>query len=1024
MKRLQANGLRAVVGMAAAWVGLAFAQTWNGTTDANWATGTNWSTGSKPVASGTAIFDNAGNGYTTLTVGSESVGVVKFDTAGAAAYAIGASAGAGTLTFRDATATIVELTSSVVANQTINSNLSLGTAANKQLTIINQSTAASLTIAGQLQGSNFNWVNVGGAGDTILVGGSSFSTNVIFQKQGNGTLHVNSALSGLSQFSVQGGTAQLNTGGSISVSDKVSIRQGLLDLNGVNQSFNFSMGGGPASSTGVFKIGTATYTLTSNPEYLATNNPGTAYIVSNGGGALTSSAPRQYVINDSANATIDLQIDALMAGANNGIQKVGAGALALSNASNSFGGNVLIDVGTVVVNALANSGANSPLGTANNIRLGAGTGTGTLVYAPLTLYGGSPTGGTGHSSNRSILLHGTTGGGIIQADGSGTLVLSGNTTYTAANTGNKTLTLRGSSPSAVVNQFNGAISNHSVSGTTSLVKAGSNSWQLGGTNTFSGGTTITGGTLILGGTGAINGGPIEVNGPDAKFIHNGSTPVTANVILTQGTIGGSGAINGAVGIGANAVLSPGNSIAAQSYGNLTWAGGGTYLWEINDVDGGAGSGWDLVDATGSFTLAATSGNPFTIAVAGLTLANSPGPIHDFDNTQTYYWRILDTAGDLSGVFSTDLFNLDLAGFANPLLPKSQFDLLLGQAGFGGDSTEIWLRYTLIPEPSAVVVLGLAALAAFSRRRRHGIGHLAGGLPGLLASGVLLLGGTAMAQFYWAPGNTLGGNGNIQLDVAFSANSDGSGLLYALNTVDIPDNASLVFGGTGGVLTKSAYAQFGTATFTTSNYTLDPTFLLNSGGTSNIVLAAGVTLNFFQPGTAGTLGDSGGSLRNISGGAGAKIAMQMGSTNLTKGFRVGGGTISVPIDITGSNGTAIVTGDGVTGTQGFVTGAIAVADGISLRLGSTNDRRLRINGGISGNVALQLAPGSNPTPTVSDATGIHLNSAMTYTGDTIMRATAANRIVVLGVSNALPTGTALVFGTGVADGGRFDLRGYN
>src|SRR5207253_2283201 len=66
--------------------------------------------------------------------------------------------------------------------------------------------------------------------------------------------------------------------------------------------------------------------------------------------------------------------------------------------------------------------------------------------------------------------------------------------------GIKTLTLSGSNTDA--NAFNGVISDGA--GTLGLIKSGTGSWTLGGTNTFTNGVTINAGTLIINNAGALN----------------------------------------------------------------------------------------------------------------------------------------------------------------------------------------------------------------------------------------------------------------------------------------------------------------------------------------------------------------------------------------------------------------------------------------------------------------------------------------------------------------------------------------
>ena len=92
-------------------------------------------------------------------------------------------------------------------------------------------------------------------------------------------------------------------------------------------------------------------------------------------------------------------------------------------------------------------------------------------------------------------LAGTTGGGVIDSSGTGGLTFTSG--FTASGAGSKTLTLQGSY--AGINTIQGAIVDNGSGNTTSLVKAGSGTWILGGVNSFTGSTTISGGKLYFNG---------------------------------------------------------------------------------------------------------------------------------------------------------------------------------------------------------------------------------------------------------------------------------------------------------------------------------------------------------------------------------------------------------------------------------------------------------------------------------------------------------------------------------------------
>ena len=137
---------------------------WLGTTDALWSTAGNWSAAT-PGLGNTATFNGAGNGTNTITVGTISLANITFDTNNAADYTLDATPGAGTITFADGTTTAILMNSAVTANETINSNLTLGTAIAGTTTIQNDSAAGTLTLAGQIKGGTGG----GAAAKTVIV---------------------------------------------------------------------------------------------------------------------------------------------------------------------------------------------------------------------------------------------------------------------------------------------------------------------------------------------------------------------------------------------------------------------------------------------------------------------------------------------------------------------------------------------------------------------------------------------------------------------------------------------------------------------------------------------------------------------------------------------------------------------------------------------------------------------------------------------------------------------------------------
>jgi autotransporter-associated beta strand protein len=393
-------------------------------------------------------------------------------------------------------------------------------------------------------------------------------------------------------------------------------------------------------------------------------------------GVSTSPLTLSGVISGAANLTLS---------ANNSGTIIFSGPNTYSGQTIIAGGNSGVTLSVASLNSvnggtplLASSSLGAPTTVANGtISIGAGANTCTLVYT-----------GSGETSDRVINLAGSTGGAIIENDGSGPITF-GSVTATVA--GAKTLTLRGSNTGA--NTIAGAIVNGS--GTTSLVKAQAGTWVLAGANTYTGGTTISGGTLKISSGSVVgnvtnNAGVLELDSatalsasavvslagslPNGSVMLNFSGSQTVNALYIggvaqpTGTYGASGSDHdnlifsgsGLLNVlGAPVVVTQPQSATVWPDASVTFTvvalGSPTYQWKRNDGDVTGGNASSLtinpVEVANAGTYVCWLTNAFgwtntANAVLTVLATNAYTQIVRAD-TPISYWRLDETSGTVA-----------------------------------------------------------------------------------------------------------------------------------------------------------------------------------------------------------------------------------------------------------------------------------------------------------------------------------------------------------------------------------------
>lgn len=175
------------------------------------------------------------------------------------------------------------------------------------------------------------------------------------------------------------------------------------------------------------------------------------------------------------------------------LKKCGTGTLALTG-NNRFTGQTILEDGTLRVaslNSVVHGRPASSLGAPNDIEtgeivIGNGDGTCALIHT-----------GTGETSDRVMNLAGKKSTVTFEQSGTGLLKLT-SPFVISGHSASKTIVLQGDT--AGTGELAGSLFDpHDRAGkaTTSLIKSGTGSWTLSGTNTYTGPTSVTRGTLVL-----------------------------------------------------------------------------------------------------------------------------------------------------------------------------------------------------------------------------------------------------------------------------------------------------------------------------------------------------------------------------------------------------------------------------------------------------------------------------------------------------------------------------------------------
>jgi outer membrane autotransporter protein len=581
--------------------------------------------------------------------------------------------------------------------------------------------------AGAISGnvSNHGQLIFNHSGNTVY-GGTISGTGGLY-KEGNGTLVLTGENAYAGGTVINAGALQIGNGG---VTGNIV---GDVSNNGIltfNRSGDIIYGGRISGSGGLTKHGNGRLVLTGENTYVG-NTTVIAGMLQIGDGGTSGSIAGN--VNNSGtlvfNRSDGMNFDGAISGTGS-VQKTGAGSLIVAG-TNTYTGGTTIAAGTFQI---GNGGTTGSIGgDVNNngmlvfnrsddigyagVMSGGGAltkqGGGVLVLTGENTYTGGTTisagalqvgdGGAtgsilGNVSNNAVLIFNRSAGmayggvisgtGTLNKHGNGTLVLTGENTYTGGTSiGAGTLQIGSGGPTGSIAgnvnnngmlAFNRSDDIHyggMISGAGALNKQGSGRLVLTGENTYTGGTAINSGTLQIGeggSTGSITGnvsnngtlvfnrsndlgysgaisgsgtvvkdgaGTLGLTGDSGAF--QGSTFVNTGTLAVNGVLGGvvnidaDARLQGAGTVGAGIVagtIAPGNSIGTmQVSGNYMQLPGSTYEVEINP----AGSS-DRIAVGGAANI--QGGTVAVIPASGVYSADTR-------------YTILTAAGGRTGAFS-------------------------------------------------------------------------------------------------------------------------------------------------------------------------------------------------------------------------------------------------------------------------------------------------------------------------------------------------------------------------------------
>ena len=427
----------------------------------------------------------------------------------------------------------------------------------------------------------------------------------------------------------------------LTISSGSAIQSGVINQSGISLEGN------------VFKSGAGTLTLSAANSYIGTTTINAGTLAIGTGGSLADSSG---VILANTGATFDIS--------NGGSQTVqdlsGVGGSTLN-----LGANTLTEGtanSTTFAGTIQGSGGLTKTNTGTLLLTGPNTYTGVTTLSggmlqfaqESSLYNGQSASWTaasvGVSSGATLALN--VGGSGQFTSNDVTTVLQNLGAGTGGFASGSAIGFDTTNASGGTFTYSGSITDtHSGTGVLGLVKLGSGTLSLTGTNTYSGPTTITAGTLqlsgslgagstvgvgsagTLSGSGTVNGNATMTGNGTINFTSSGN--IVGSLGVTGGNWNGAGTVTGPITAGSGTfAIGPGASLTAN--GGLIVTGSGTLSGDRSSTITGS---LDYTSSSYSFA-GAIAGNGNT-----LTVNNSQGAL-TLTGASTYTGATTVTAGTL------------------------------------------------------------------------------------------------------------------------------------------------------------------------------------------------------------------------------------------------------------------------------------------------------------------------------------------------------------------------------------------